>query len=192
MRTARVQRETKETRVAVEVDLDGSGTAIEVPSGFFSHMLEALGRHAALGLRIEAQGDTHVDLHHTVEDLGIVLGQALKEAFGDKEGLARYGYAKLPMDESLVEVSLDISGRPFFVLHGDDVFHGQVGDLDLELVPEFFRALAINAGLTLHMTVCAYGNAHHLTEACFKAFAHALRRAKALTAEGILSTKDVL
>lgn len=192
MRTAEVKRKTKETDISVSVNLDGGDLSLNIPSGFLSHMLDALAKHAALGLTVDAKGDVHVDMHHVTEDIGIVLGKALKKALGDKKGINRYGLAKVPMDEALVEVCLDISARPFFQIHGDDVFHGQAGDLDLELVPEFFRALAFNAGITMHMTVFASSNGHHLAEACFKACARALREAVAITGEEIPSTKASL
>jgi len=192
MRTGSVTRKTKETEITVSLCLDGGEFRPDIPSGFLTHMLDALAKHGGLGLAVQARGDVHVDLHHTVEDIGIVLGKAFKKALGDKAGITRYGLAKVPMDEALVEVCLDISGRPYFQVHGGDVFHGQAGDLDLELVPEFFRALAFNAGITLHVTVCASGNGHHLAEACFKAFARAVRQAVALSGTGVPSTKESL
>ncbi len=192
MRQANVTRKTKETNISVALNLDGGDIRVDIPSGFLGHMLDALSKHAGLGLEIKAEGDVHVDLHHTVEDIGIVLGQALQKALGDKRGITRYGLAKVPMDESLVEVCLDISGRPYFQIHGKTKFRGQVGDLDLELVPEFFRALAFNAGITLHMSVFASGNGHHLAEACFKAFARAIKEAVAVTGTEIPSTKASL
>ncbi len=192
MRTATVSRKTKETEITVSLDLEGGELILDIPSGFLTHMLDAFSKHAGIGLTVEAKGDVHVDLHHTVEDIGIVLGQAMKKALGDKRGITRYGLAKVPMDECLVEVCLDISGRSYFQIHGGDVFHGQAGDLDLELVPEFFRAVAFNAGITLHMTVCAAGNGHHLAEASFKACARAIREAVAVTGTEIPSTKASL
>ncbi len=192
MRTGSVTRKTKETEIKVSLCLDGGEFRPDIPSGFLTHMLDALAKHGGLGLAVQARGDVHVDLHHTVEDIGIVLGKAFKKALGDKAGITRYGLAKVPMDEALVEVCLDISGRPYFQVHGGDVFHGQAGDLDLELVPEFFRALAFNAGITLHVTVCASGNGHHLAEACFKAFARAVREAVSVSGTGIPSTKESL
>jgi imidazoleglycerol-phosphate dehydratase len=192
MREAVVNRKTKETDISVSLNLEGPKGPIEVPSGFLSHMLDAFSTHSAIGLSVKAKGDVHVDMHHVTEDIGIVMGQALKKALGDKKGITRYGLAKVPMDEALVEVCLDISGRPYFLLHGEDVFHGQAGDLDLELVPEFFRALAFNAGITMHMTVFASSNGHHLAEACFKACARALREAVAVTGAEIPSTKESL
>lgn len=189
MREATVTRKTKETEISVSICLDGGGFSLDIPSGFLSHMLDAFAKHAGLGLKVDARGDVHVDLHHTVEDIGIVLGKAIKGALGEKRGITRYGLAKVPMDESLVEVCLDISGRPYFEIHGPEVFHGRVGDLDLELVPEFFRSLSFQAGMTVHMTIQASGNSHHLAEACFKAFARAFREAVAVTGTDIPSTK---
>jgi imidazoleglycerol-phosphate dehydratase len=191
-REATVTRKTRETAISVRLCLEGGETRIDVPSGFLAHMLEALAMHASVGLVVEAAGDVNVDLHHTVEDIGIVLGEAVKKALGDKRGIARYGLAKTPMDESLVEVCLDISGRPFFVVHAGDVFRGKAGDLDLELVPEFMRAFAFNAGITMHVSVFASGNAHHLAEACFKSLARALGQALAVTGAVIPSTKESL
>ncbi|HPS94279.1 MAG TPA: imidazoleglycerol-phosphate dehydratase HisB [Deltaproteobacteria bacterium] len=192
MREAVVTRKTKETEITVGVCLDGGEVGLQIPSGFLSHMLDALAKHAGIGLTVEAKGDVHVDLHHTVEDIGIVMGKAIRKALGDKHGVTRYGLAKIPMDESLVEVTIDLSGRPFFVIHGGDFFHGQAGDLDLELVPEFFRSLAFQAGITMHVTVCASGNGHHLSEACFKAFARALKQAVSVSGTDIPSTKASL
>ncbi|HVN72058.1 MAG TPA: imidazoleglycerol-phosphate dehydratase HisB [Desulfomonilia bacterium] len=192
MREATVSRKTKETEISITICLDGGSVGLDLPSGFLTHMLDAFAKHAGLGLKVEAKGDVHVDLHHTVEDIGIVLGKAIKGALGDKRGITRYGLAKVPMDEALVEACLDISGRPFFTVHGGDVFHGKAGDLDLELVPEFFRSLVFQAGITLHMTVFSSGNGHHLAEACFKAFARALREAVAVTGTDIPSTKASL
>ena len=192
MRQAKVTRKTKETNISVTLNLDGGDILVDIPSVFLSHMLDALSKHAGLGLEIKAEGDVHVDLHHTVEDIGIVLGQTIQKALGDKRGITRYGLAKVPMDESLVEVCLDISGRPYFQIHGQADFHGQVGDLNLELVPEFFRALAFNAGITLHMSVFASGNGHHLAEACFKAFARAIKEAVTVSGTDIPSTKASL
>ncbi len=189
MRETTVTRKTKETEISVNICLDGGGFSLNIPSGFLTHMLDAFAKHAGIGLKVEAKGDVHVDLHHTVEDIGIVLGKAIKGALGEKRGITRYGMAKVPMDEALVEVCLDISGRPFFVIHGGDHFHGKAGDLDLELVPEFFRSLAFQAGITMHMTIFACGNGHHLAEACFKAFARAFKEASAVTGTDIPSTK---
>lgn len=192
MREAKVTRKTKETEITVNLNLDGGDALFDVPSGFLTHMLDSLARHACMGLEVRARGDVHVDMHHTVEDIGIVLGKALKKALGEKQGIERYGTAKVPMDEALVEVCIDVSGRPFFAVHGPGTFTGRAGDLDLDLVLEFFRALAFNAGITLHIGVSAGGNAHHLAEACFKAFARAIRQATAITGTKIPSTKETL
>lgn len=192
MRQAKVARKTRETDISISLNLDGGNVQVDVPSGFLGHMLAALSKHAGFGLEIKAQGDVYVDLHHTAEDIGIVLGQTIREALGDKRGITRYAVAKIPMDETLVEACLDISGRPYFQIHGQADFHGRAGDFDLELVPEFFRAVAFNAGITLHMSVFASGNGHHLAEACFKAFARAMRDAVAVTGTDIPSTKEIL
>ncbi len=192
MREAVVNRKTKETDISVSLNLEGPKGSIEVPSGFLNHMLDAFSTHSGMGISVRAKGDTHVDMHHVTEDIGIVMGKALKKALGDKKGITRYGLAKVPMDEALVEACLDISGRSYFQIHGEDVFHGQAGDLDLELVPEFFRALAFNAGITMHLTVLSSSNGHHLAEACFKACARALREAVAVTGSEIPSTKEIL
>ncbi|HOJ13270.1 MAG TPA: imidazoleglycerol-phosphate dehydratase HisB [Deltaproteobacteria bacterium] len=192
MREATVTRKTRETDITVKVCLEGGRTDISVPSGFLAHMLESLGVHASMGLVVKASGDVHVDLHHTVEDIGIVLGKAIKDALGDKRGIERFGLAKVPMDEALVEVCIDLSGRPFFAVHGAEAFKGRCGDIDLDLVVEFFRALAFNAGITMHVTVGAHANGHHLAEACFKAFARALKEASAVTGVGVPSTKETL
>jgi len=192
MREATVTRKTKETEISVSVCLEGGEFREKIPSGFLSHMLDALAKHSGIGLKVEAKGDVHVDLHHTVEDIGIVIGKAIKKALGEKQGITRYGLAKIPMDESLVEVCLDISGRPYFAVHGEDVFHGRAGDLDLELVPEFFRSLVYHAGITMHMSVFSSSNGHHLAEACFKAFARALKVAVSISGTDIPSTKASL
>ncbi len=192
MRTAEISRKTKETDITISVNLDDPASNIDVPTGFFFHMLDAFAKHSGIGLNIQAQGDVEVDFHHTVEDVGIVLGQAINRALGDKRGIERYALSKVPMDESMVEACLDISGRPFFELHGPDVFRGQVRDFDLELVPEFLRAFAFNAGITLHMTVCASGNGHHVAEGAFKALARAMRQAVKITGSEIPSTKEAL
>jgi imidazoleglycerol-phosphate dehydratase len=192
MRKASIKRQTKETSISINLNLDGGKNSIDIPSGFLTHMLDSFTRHSGTGLSVKAIGDIQVDMHHTVEDIGIVLGQAIKEALGDKKGINRYGTARLPMDEALVEVSLDISGRPFFVIHGEEEFSGAVGDMELDLVPEFFRALAFNAGITMHLTVISSGNAHHLAECCFKAFARAFKQAVKITSDELPSTKGML
>lgn len=190
-RTAELHRRTNETDIKVRLDLDGGGHEISTGIGFFDHMLTALSVHGGLGLELEARGDLEVDCHHTVEDTGIVLGQALREALGDRSGIKRYGHAFIPMDEALGFCALDISGRPFLVFNADFP-QAVTGTFDCCMTGEFFRALAMNAGLTLHLR-CEYGeNSHHMIEALFKAFAHALNDAAQLTGGGVLSSKGVL
>ena len=176
-RSATVARRTAETDVTATLSLDGSGLAdVETGIGFLDHMLTALARHAMLDLVVRARGDLHVDFHHTTEDVGIVLGQALARALGDKRGIRRYGHSLLPMDEALVEAAADLSGRPF--LAWDVTFErDKVGTMDAELFEEFFRAFAMNGLLTLHVTRRAGRNAHHVAEATFKSVARALRMA---------------
>ena len=187
-------RKTKETDVSVRLDLDGEGrTAAATGVGFLDHMLELFGKHALFDLEARAAGDTHVDAHHTVEDIGICLGAALAKALGDKTGIRRFGSAAVPMDEALAEVALDISGRPFLVF--DVTFPtAKTGEFDAQLTEEFFRALAVNAGLTLHVRVPYGRNTHHVVEAVFKATARALREAVAPDprAHGVPSTKGTL
>ena len=176
-RRAEVARETAETAIRAALDLDGTGKAeVATGIGFLDHMLTALARHALFDLTLHAKGDLHIDFHHTTEDTGIVLGQALRRALGDKRGIRRYGHALLPMDEALAEAAVDISGRPFLAW---SVPFGppKVGEMDTELFEEFFRAFAFNAGVTLHVSLKAGTNAHHVAEACFKAVARALRMA---------------
>lgn len=176
-RQATIARATSETDIRLTLDLDGRGVAqVATGVGFFDHMLSALARHALLDLTVAAKGDLHIDDHHTVEDVGIVLGQALRQALGDKRGIRRFGQCLLPMDEALAEAAIDISGRPFLAWQVG--FHRpKIGTFDTELVEEFFRAFAFNAGITLHVTLKAGSNAHHVAEACFKAVARALRMA---------------
>jgi imidazoleglycerol-phosphate dehydratase len=176
-RVASLVRTTSETDIRLTLDLDGSGRAdIATGIGFLDHMLTALARHSLLDLDIRAKGDLHIDCHHTTEDVGIVLGKALAQALGDKRGIRRFGHAIVPMDEALAEAAIDISGRPF--LAWTAAFRQpKVGEFDTELVEEFFRALAMNALITLHVTAKAGTNAHHVAEACFKATARALRMA---------------
>jgi imidazoleglycerol-phosphate dehydratase len=176
-RTAEIARSTSETEIRVRVDLDGTGQGrIATGIGFLDHMLTALCRHSLIDMEIEARGDLHIDFHHTTEDVGIVLGQAIRQALGDKRGIRRYGQALVPMDEALVEAALDISGRPF--LAWDARFaRDKVGEMDTELFEEFFRAFAMNSAITLHVTQKAGTNAHHIAEGCFKALARALRMA---------------
>ncbi len=194
-RTASLTRATAETDIALSLDLDGSGQAeIDTGIGFLDHMLTALTRHALFDLTVRAQGDLQIDCHHTTEDVGIVLGRAFAAAIGDKRGIARFGQALLPMDEALAEAAIDISGRGFLVW--DVRFERErIAELDTELFEEFFRAFAMNAGITLHVTRRAGHNAHHVAESCFKAVARALRMAVALdprNAGAVPSTKGSL
>jgi len=194
-RRAEIARATAETRITATVDLDGSGSAtVATGIGFLDHMLTALARHGLFDIALTAEGDLQVDFHHTVEDTGIVLGRAVAKALGEKRGIARYGAALVPMDEALAEAAIDISGRPF--LAWSVTFPAQkVGGMDTELFAEWFRAFAMNAGLTLHVTLKAGANSHHIAEACFKALARALRAAVAedpRLAGAVPSTKGVL
>ncbi|MEP9379491.1 imidazoleglycerol-phosphate dehydratase HisB [Aquabacter sp. CN5-332] len=195
MRKAEIVRETKETQVHLSVDLDGTGSAtVSTGIGFLDHMLDLLARHARFDLKVEAKGDLHVDFHHTAEDVGIVLGQAVKRALGEMRGVTRYADVHLPMDETLTRVALDISGRPFLVFRTS--FPTQkIGEFDTELVREFFQAFASNAGVTLHVETLYGENSHHIAESCFKGLARALRAAVAIdpaAAGEIPSTKGAL
>lgn len=191
MRTAVQARKTRETDIKIELALDGGEVEISTGIGFFDHMLNAFAVHGGFGLKVDAVGDLLVDCHHTVEDVGIVLGKSFAQALGDKSGIARYGTFYIPMDEALAFASVDISGRPFLVFHAD-FQQERVGDFDTCMTEEFMRAFAVNAGITLHTRV-EYGvNSHHEIEAMFKAVAHALRLAVAKTFEGTLSTKGSL
>lgn len=177
MRQASVERKTTETSVSVTVRLDGEGTYdVATGVGFFDHMLEQLARHSLIDMTVRAEGDLHIDDHHTVEDVGIALGRAISDAVGDAKGIRRYGSCLLPMDESLVRTALDFSRRPFLVW--DVSFPSQkIGTFDTELVREFFTALAMNSGLTLHIDLIHGANAHHIAESCFKSVARAMREA---------------
>lgn len=176
-RTASITRKTAETDIALTLDLDGSGHAeIDSGIGFLDHMLTALSRHALFDLKVAAKGDLHIDFHHTTEDIGIVLGQAIAKALGDKAGITRFGHAVIPMDEALAEAAIDISGRAHCAW-SVDFARPKVGEMDTELFEEFFRALAGNAHITLHVRQLAGTNAHHVAEACFKSVARALRQA---------------
>ena len=192
MRNAAVERKTKETEIFVAVDLDGGNMSIDTGIGFFDHMLTALAMHSGIALTVRAKGDLEVDCHHTVEDVGIILGQALSKALGDKSGIKRYGSFFIPMDEALAFASVDISGRPFLVFDAE-MPQAVVGGFDCCMTEEFFRAFAFNAGITLHIK-CEYGsNSHHIIEAIFKAVAHSLACAVEKTDSGkTLSTKGVL
>jgi imidazoleglycerol-phosphate dehydratase len=176
-RQARVERKTKETEVAITLNVDGTGASkVRTPIPFFSHMLEAWSKHGLMDLTVEASGDVEVDIHHTVEDVGIVLGQGLRQALGDKRGIVRYGTASVPMDEALISASVDVSGRPFLVFNVP-LARARVSNFDLDMLPEFFRALAFNAEITLHVSMHYGHNLHHITEAIFKAVGRALAEA---------------
>ena len=192
MRTSNIQRNTKETKINIELNLDGGDVDISTGIGFFDHMLTAFGVHGGFGLMVEVKGDLEVDTHHTAEDTGIVLGKAFKEALGDMSGIERYGSFSIPMDESLAQVSLDISNRPFLVFNAK--FQQELcGDYETCVTEEFWRAFAMNSGITLHINVPYGTNAHHQIEAIFKAVAHALKIAVTKNSDGaVLSTKGVL
>ncbi len=194
MRKAAIERKTLETGVSAEWNIDGGGSCdINTGVGFFDHMLTLLAKHSFSDLTVQAVGDLDVDSHHTVEDCGIVLGQALREAVGDKAGIHRYGSCFLPMDEALAHVCLDFSGRPYLVFDAE-IPKVQLGIYDAEMTEEFFRALAMNAGLTLHIRVLYGKNTHHIIEAIFKAFARALAEAVSLDGRvhGVMSSKGSL
>jgi imidazoleglycerol-phosphate dehydratase len=195
MRRAEIERNTKETQIRVVLDLDGNGkTEITTPLPFFGHMLDAFGRHSLIDLKIDARGDVQVDGHHTVEDVGICLGQAVRQALGDRRGISRYGDATIPMDEALARAAVDLSGRAAFVYHADALRGRKVGSFDAELAREFFAGFTSTALCNLHLQV-AYGeNAHHILEALFKAFARALRGAIAVDPReaSVPSTKGTL
>lgn len=179
MRKGSMTRKTSETAISVHVDLDGSGKAdISTGIGFFDHMLDLLARHSLMDLTIRCEGDLHIDDHHSVEDTGIALGQAILQALGDKKGIARYACVHLPMDEALTRVAVDVSGRPFLIFRTHFAVP-KIGTFDTELVREFFQAFAINAGLTLHVETLYGDNAHHIAESCFKGLARCLREALA-------------
>ena len=193
-RTALVERKTRETQIRVELDLDGKGQhRINTPLPFLSHMLDQLGRHGMLDLIVDAQGDTEIDGHHTTEDLGIAIGQAVSQALGDRAGIQRYGWATLPMDEACVTCTLDLSGRPYFVWRVP-LAKAKLGDFDSELVEVFFEGFARGAGCNLHMHLLEGHVLHHIVEISFKAFAKALRQAVALDpgSSGVPSTKGTL
>lgn len=193
-RTAEVKRRTSETDVTVELDLDGGDVSAETGVPFFDHMLEQVGRHGRLGLEVTAQGDLEIDAHHTVEDVGIALGEALTEALGDKRGIRRYGDAVVPMEESLAQVALDISGRPLLVFDAE-IKAEMIGQFETPLTEEFLMALTRSGGLTLHVRLLASGNAHHSVEAIFKALAVALGTATSIdprAPEVVPSTKGSL
>lgn len=191
MRQVTVNRDTKETKISLTLNLDGSGKYdISTGVGFFDHMLTAVAVHAGLDLTVSVKGDLEVDCHHTIEDTGIVLGKALRETLGDKSGITRYGTAFIPMDEALGFCSLDISDRAYLVFLCEFT-NERIGEMDTQMVEEFFRAVAFGAGITLHLKAEYGKNDHHIAEALFKAFAHALKDA-IKPKEGVLSTKGVL
>jgi imidazoleglycerol-phosphate dehydratase len=180
MRTASIKRKTKETDVEVSVDLEGQGAAtVSTGIGFLDHMLDLLARHSRIDVTVNAKGDLHIDHHHTTEDVGIALGQAVKQALGDMRGITRYADVHVPMDEALTRVAIDISGRPFLVFKAEFV-RDKVGTFDTELVQEWFQAFAMNAGITLHAQTLYGTNDHHIAESCFKGLARALRTAVAI------------
>jgi imidazoleglycerol-phosphate dehydratase len=195
MRKAEVARRTTETSVSVAVDLDGGGRYdVNTGIGFLDHMLEQLARHSLIDLTVRAEGDTHIDLHHTTEDVGIALGQAIAKALGERKGITRYASIDLPMDETLTRAAVDVSGRPYLVWQVKFP-RGKIGDFDTELCKEFFQALAQNAGITLHVANVYGDNSHHIAETCFKAVARVLRAAFAIdprNAGAIPSTKGTL
>jgi imidazoleglycerol-phosphate dehydratase len=194
-RRATVKRKTKETTISASVDLDGTGRYdVATGVGFLDHMIEQLARHSLIDITLKAEGDLHIDQHHTTEDSGIVLGQAIAEALGDKAGIARYGSAYLPMDETLTRVALDVSGRPYLVWKVEFT-RSKIGEMDTELFREWFQALAQHAGLTLHVETLYGENSHHIAETCYKALARALRQAIAIDARQsgrVPSTKGTL
>ncbi len=193
-RNTTVERKTKETDIHMTLEIDGTGMSeVDTGIGFFDHMLEGFSRHGFFDLQLKVKGDLAVDGHHTVEDTGIVLGQAIKEAIGDKKGIRRYGSFILPMDDTLVLCALDLSGRPYLVYEGEFAAE-KVGCMDTELVKEFFYAISYSAGMNLHIKVLSGTNAHHIIEAMFKAFAKALDEATSIDAriQDVLSTKGTL
>lgn len=191
VRTATIERNTKETQISVQLNLDGGEVQVNTGIGFFDHMLTAFGFYAGIGLKLTAKGDLYVDGHHTVEDTGIVLGQAIREALGDRKGIRRFGSAYVPMDEALAFTALDFSNRPYLVFNAE-MPQERIGEYDSCLTLEFMRAVAHNAGITLHQK-CFYGvNAHHITEGLFKSFGLAVKDAVKIEGTGVTSTKGVL
>ena len=193
-RTAKVSRKTKETDIGVELEIDGTGqAAIDTGMPFFNHMLDSFSRHGFFNVKIAAKGDLEIDYHHTVEDVGLALGQAFKEALGDKHGIRRFGEASCPLDEALANVVVDLSGRPYFY-YNVKIRPGRVGDFDTDLPHEFYAAFANQLGMNLHIDVPRGENPHHIIEACFKAFARAMDNATQIDprVEGVLSTKGSL
>ena len=195
MRTASIARKTNETEITVSINLDGTGAhKMQTGVGFFDHMLDQLSRHSLIDMDVTCKGDLHIDFHHTVEDVGIALGQAISKAIGDKKGIRRYASCDLPMDGTLTRAALDVSGRPFLVFKAE-FSRDKIGDIDTELFREFFQAFAINAGITLHIENFYFDNNHHLAESMFKAVARALRDALEIDprqADRVPSTKGTL
>jgi len=194
MRKAALERNTKETKISLCLDLDGSGEGeVSTGIGFFDHMLELLKKHALIDLTVKASGDLEVDYHHTVEDVGLVFGKALNEALGDRKGIVRYGFASVPMDEALCETSLDLGGRPFLVMQCA-MKHMAVKDFEVKLVEEFFRAVSVESRSNIHLRQIYGDEAHHVCEGFFKSYARALRAAKAIdpNEKGIPSSKGVI
>lgn len=195
MRTASIARKTNETEIAVSINLDGTGKhEMKSGVGFFDHMLDQLARHSLIDMDVVCKGDLHIDYHHTVEDVGIALGQALKQALGDKKGIRRYASSDLPMDGTLTRAAVDVSGRAFLVFKAE-FSQSKIGEIDTELFREFFQAFAINAGITLHIENFYFDNNHHLAESMFKAVARALREAVEIDprmSDAIPSTKGTL
>lgn len=191
MRKAEISRETRETKIQLSLDLDGTGKrSVDTGIGFFNHMLELFSVHAGVDLAVRCVGDTDVDFHHSVEDVGICLGQAFRQALGDKRGIARFADRVVPMDECAAMVALDISGRPF--LNFEDKLSGKVGEFDAELVEEFYRAFSFNAGVNLYIRLLKGGNMHHEAEAIFKAFAKCVQDAVRIVSDEVPSSKGVL
>lgn len=194
MRHSVIERNTKETKIKLELNLDGSGEGIIATGiGFFDHMLELLKKHALIDLSVKADGDIHVDYHHTVEDVGLVFGQALDQALGDRKGIVRYGFASIPMDEALCETSLDLGGRPFVVVQSP-MKHAFVKDFEVKLLEEFFRAVSVEARANIHLRQIYGDEAHHVCEGFFKSFARALRAAVKIdpAEKGVPSSKGVI
>ena len=194
MRSATVERNTKETKIKMSLNIDGTGFCqVKTGVGFFDHMLDGFARHGLFDLEVKVDGDLFVDCHHTIEDTGIVLGTAIKEAVGDKQGIRRFGSCILPMDEALVLCAIDLSGRPYYVSYAQFATE-KCGDMDLEMVKEFFYAVSYSAGMNLHFKVLSGSNSHHIVEAMFKAFAKSLDSATMVDERivGVLSTKEKL
>lgn len=191
MRTASITRKTKETEIEMELNLDGKGVnQIETPTGFLNHMLELFSFHGSFDLKVKATGDIHVDYHHLIEDIGIVIGEGINSALSDRKGIKRYGFASIPMDEALAQVSVDLGGRAFLVYHVP--YKGFIKDIDIEIFEEFFRAVVNSAKITLHINVIYGKDLHHIVEAIFKAFAKALKESVFITGQDLPSTKGIL